>query len=248
MKRKKNLRKLLNLEYLKVSNKTISVGEKDFPKMFCDIEEYPDFIALYNESGLYHKTERTCVGFFEYDKVFNGRYGFIESIWWNDEEKLYDYAERFEGVRYFCSPDNSVGGDLHKSVNDFRIFQARLASIWLTMNVDAIVIPLITYARETDFQFMLDGLEDVTAVMFNTKGKIDAGIDHELLKLAVSYTVKRLKKLKAIIVYSVTPDNEKIFEMFAPAIEAGIKIVIPDNTLRTRNIELMKARTHHECA
>lgn len=247
MRRKKNLQKLLNLQYLKVTNKTLSVGRKDLPKLYCDIDIYPDFIALYDEPGLYHKTDKTCVAFFKYDDVFNGRFGLAEAIRWDDQARQQFFRNRFEGVRYMCSPDNTIAHDLQKFEIDYRLAQSREVSIWLTMNVNTTVIPLITYTCVNDFRFMLDGLEDVSVVMFNTKGKIEEGIDNYLLLLAIKFTVKHLKKLKAIVVYSTSSDDSKVLEMFKSALDVGIQVIIPENTLRSRNYRLTKEKKN-ECA
>lgn len=246
MKRKKNLPKLLNLQYLSVTNKTIAIGEKDFPKLYCDIDDYPDFIALYSERGLYHKTDKTCVAFMEYDNEWNGRYGLSESIRWDDQEELQRYIERFEGVKYFASPDPTISNDIHRYEIGHRIGTAREVAIWLTMNTKAITIPLIKYSSSSDFKYMLDGLEDVTVVMFSAKGKMNSGKDHDLLIEAANFTVEKLKNLKAIIVYSDSIYDKKILKMFNSALVAGIRVTIPDNTLRTRNMELAKESGRYE--
>ena len=72
MKRYKNLINLLNLNYLHYANKSVSKGSMDIPAICCNAEIFPDFIALYSETGLYHKTDRTAVGFFQYDDDFDG--------------------------------------------------------------------------------------------------------------------------------------------------------------------------------
>ena len=53
----------------------------------------------------------------------------------------------------------------------------------------------------------------------------------------------RLKNLKVIIVYSASPDIEKVREIFQYAIDAGIEVRVPDNMLQTRN-RLMGGDSH----
>ena len=43
------------------------------------------------------------------------------------------------------------------------------------------------------------------------------------------------KQLKKIIVYDVSINNIETMKLFEPAINKGIEIVIPDNTLKNRN-------------
>ena len=75
MRIKENLIELLNLNYLHYSNKTVSKGSMDIPAICCNTEIYPDFIALYSEKGLYHKTDRTAVGFFSMMMVLTAKMG-----------------------------------------------------------------------------------------------------------------------------------------------------------------------------
>lgn len=58
----KDLKKLLNLQYLRLTNKTYSVGKHDLPELRCDTEVLPDFIALYNHPADY--VERRVVRIF----------------------------------------------------------------------------------------------------------------------------------------------------------------------------------------
>ena len=67
MKRKKNLKKLLNLSLLDYTNITPKYGELDMPYVRCKEIPQIDYLASYSQPSTYFKTERTCVSFFEYD-------------------------------------------------------------------------------------------------------------------------------------------------------------------------------------
>lgn len=62
--------------------------------------------------------------------------------------------------------------------------------------------------------------------------------DKDLLLKAIKYTVDHMS-LETIIVYSVGTDDTKIYEIFDYAISKGVNILVPDNTLRLRNVERM---------
>lgn len=81
MKQNKNLIKLLNLHYLKYANKTVSCGEFDMPALYCNIDTYPDYIALYSNVKDYHKTERTAISFYQFDDVFDGKDGLFSEAY-----------------------------------------------------------------------------------------------------------------------------------------------------------------------
>ena len=101
MKTRKTLSKLLNYSFLNYTNKTRSCGEKDLPALYCKTEVYPDYLALYSEPSLYHKTDRTGVCFYQFDSVFDGRRGLYEAIYHDDTARLAYFKKRFEGVKFF---------------------------------------------------------------------------------------------------------------------------------------------------
>ena len=141
----KDLKKLLNLQYLRLTNKTYSVGKHDLPELRCDTEVLPDFIALYNHPADYNKTPNTAVAFYLYDDTFDGIDGLYNAIYYKDEKLLKKFKERFKGVKFFIAPDYSQLGDLDDIENHYRIKKARVVALWLTFELGAIVIPNITY-------------------------------------------------------------------------------------------------------
>lgn len=92
----------------------------------------------------------------------------------------------------------------------------------------------------TSVDFALDGLEDCHVVAFSTKGYVDNPLEREILKQIVQLTVDTLD-LHTIVVYDVCKDNHAVEDIFAYALERGIKVVVPMNTLKERNIAKAKA-------
>ena len=79
-RRQKDMRRLLNLNYLTLTNKTISVGEYDLPALYCSTDIVPDYLALYNQPGNYHRTALTGVCFYIYDNTFDGMQGLFNAF------------------------------------------------------------------------------------------------------------------------------------------------------------------------
>lgn len=233
---KKDFKKLLNLNYLDLTNMTNKVGKYDMPSIICPEVSGINYIALYKEKKDYQKTENTAIAFYQYDNEFDGIRGLSNAIRYNDKKRLEFFKERFQGCKYFISPDYSQCGDIENAENIHRIFMARIVSVWLTVNLNVIVIPNITYSSEKSFEYMLDGLEDCKTVAFSTKGTMKKVEDKHLLIAAIKKTVDTLN-LKSIVVYSVAIDDETILEIFRYAITKNIKIIIPDNSLKKRNTE-----------
>ncbi len=173
--------------------------------------------------------------FFEYDVIFDGLYGLWNAIYYGVEDLQEFYLERFQGVRYFIAPDYSKCGDIPEAENYHRQFRSRIVAIWLAMNLQAVVIPLVSCANKSSIKYMLDGMQDCEVVAFNAKGPMG---DPEQLKIfinAIRYTVDHLPNLRSIIVYSASPDIGKVQSYFQYATDAGIEIQIPDNMLQSRN-------------
>jgi hypothetical protein len=235
---KEELRKKLNLNVMELLNNTPNMGLFDLPSMYCPDITSIDYIALYTEPGLYHKNPNTLIGFYNYDIKFDSIKGLFNAIYYNEEKLLNKFKKRFQGCTMFISPDYSLCGDIHTIENLYRIYKARVVSIWLTMECDAIVIPNITYSNKEIFEFMLLGLEECETVAFGTKGNIDDQEERLLLMNAIEYTVDHLKKLKTIVVYSSCRHDKTIYEVFKYALDNNIKVIIPNNTLQLRNKEV----------
>ncbi len=235
MKRKKNLKKLLNLNMVDYTNITTKCGELDMPYICCNIAPQIDYLATYNQPSTYFKTQNTAVSFFEYDVIFDGLYGLWNAIYYDVKELQDFYINRFKGVRFFIAPDFSKCGDISEEENRYRQFRMRICSIWLTMNTGAVVVPLVSCANRIGMKYMLDGMEDCHIVAFNAKGPLGNPEQLQIFIESIKYTVDRLENLEEIIVYSSSPNHEKIKNIFKYAIDKGIKIQIPDNMLQSRN-------------
>lgn len=231
----KDKKQQLNLNYLDIANKAICSGEFDMPTISCNTTIYPDFLALDSEPGLFFKTPLTGVCFFRYDDKINGLNGLYNAIYYKDAERLHYYEEKFRGVKFIIDIDPSECGDIHRIENLYRIFQRRIVSIWFTVTLGAIVIPLISYSNESFFEDMLQGIqENCSVVAFSTKGSVKKNSERRLLEKAIVYAVDHLS-LKTIVVYSACGDDQRIKDIFNYPISKGIQIVIPQNTLRERN-------------
>lgn len=114
------------------------------------------------------------------------------------------------------------------------MWKARIVTLWFILELNAVAIPNITYVSEDSFPFFFSGIENCEVVAFSTKGHIRRSVERNLLKAAVKYAVDNLP-LKIIVVYSVCGKDSTSLKLFQYAIDHGIKVVIPDNTLRERN-------------
>ena len=231
---KKDMRRLLNLNYLSLTNKTLPVGEYDFPALYCSTDIVPDYLALYNQPGSYHKTALTGVCFYVYDNIFDGLHGLFNAIYYNDRELLSYYKERLKDVRFIISPDYSQFGDLHKVENLIRLWKARIVTLWFIIELHAVAIPSATYISVETFPLFFSGIENCQVIAFSTKGHIRYAAERNLLKAAVKYAVDNLP-LKTIVVYSVCGKDSTTLKLFKYAIDHGVNIVIPQNSLRERN-------------
>lgn len=225
----------LNLNYLKYTNKTIYTGVFDLPSLVCNTEVLPDYIALFTQPSAYHKTALTAVGFWLYDNTFEDYDGLYNAIRYNVKDRLEFYKERFKDVRIFFTPDYSQSGDMDLIEQLNRLKMARVVGLWLAEELGTVVIPFITAALPDVLPVALNGLKACTVVAFSTMGYVDDVIEREMLKELVRLTVNSLN-LKAIIVFDVCKDNEAVDDIFSYAREHGVKIIVPMNVLKERNM------------
>lgn len=235
MHKKDNLKKLLNLSAVDYTNLTTKNGKYDMPCVRCNVTPQIDYLATYSQPSTYFHTPNTAVSFFEYDVNFNGVNGLWNSIYYNIKKRQDFFIQRFKGVRYFIAPDLSKCGDVPEIENYYRQYQSRVISIWLTTNLHAVVIPLVSCANITGMEYMLDGMQDCKMVAFNAKGPMGDPAQLEILIDSLKYTVDHLSNLESIIVYSSSPNIDKVRHYFQYALNAGISLQVPDNMLQTRN-------------
>lgn len=239
-----DLRELLLLKYEKYTNKSYYVGNYDISSLYCNTDVFPDYIALYNEKSYYHKTKFTAVGFFQYDEEFDGQNGLYNAIYYNNKKDLAKFKKRFEGVRFVFSPDYSLIEDSDMAENIYRLKKMRVVSLWFIHEIGAIVIPLITFPSFDFLNYCLEGLENSTVVGISTKGHISESYEYNILCKTIKYLVESKPNLKAIVVYDVCGDESKTNNSFKIAEDAGIKIIIPKNSLKIQNEK--KWRQNHE--
>ena len=227
--------RLLNLNIVHLLKKTKQAGIFGMPVLHCDTDVYPDFLALYRERSLYHKTLLTGVCFYAYDREFDGENGLFNAIYYDNKERLQYFKERFKNVNFIITPDYSVFGDMPRIENLHRIFKARIVALWFIFELHKVVIPNISYTDEDDFSICFSGLETCSVIAFNAKGHVKYPRERKLLEAAVKYAVDNLQ-LKAILVYSVCRHDENCLRIFQYAMERGIQVRIINNSLRERNV------------
>ncbi len=231
----KDMCHLINYNILKLINRTHRCGPLDMPELHCDTTVFPDYLALYSQKSLYHISPLTAVCFYSFDIEFDGRNGLFWAIYFDDKKRLAYFKKRFEGVRFFISPDYSVFGDIHKIENLYRIFRARIVALWFSLELHAVVIPNASYADFSSFPLYFSGLEKCSVIAMSAKSHIRYPSERKLFEDAIRYAVDHLP-LKAIIVYSACGKDETCLKSFEYALNHGVKIIIPDNTLRNRNM------------
>lgn len=235
MRIKDELKKLLNLEYLEWTEQTYPIGEYDLPYIPCPPGLEIDYLATYSRPSEYFKTENTAVCFYEYDRVFDGIHGLFNAIYYNEKKLLDRYRNRFDGVRMFVAPDYSQCREIQAIENKYRLFRARIVSIWLIMNIEALVVPNLTYASEDYFDCMSDGMEDCSCFAVSLVGVLDEDEQKALLKKALPIALGKMKKVERIFVYNGAANDDCIQDLFGCALDKGIDVVVPGNRLKMMN-------------
>lgn len=221
---------------------SFSCGGYDMPYLTYSDSVLPDYLCLYKDTKDYNKTLKTFVVFYQYDDEFDWLDGLFNAIYYNITELLEYYKERFRNVFGFISPDYTQAGDVHFIENAYRCFKARIVSIWLIVECNAVVIPNIAYVNKRSVEYCFDGIEKNSVVAISAKGLIQNENQRRILIETVKETVDIISP-SAIVVCSVTASEERVLEAFKYAIDAGIKVVIPPNSLLERNQKRKEGRS-----
>ncbi len=215
-----------------LTNKTTKNNIMELPDIGCFVDIVPDFIALESEPGLFRLTNNTCVAWFKDDSIFDTIDGLYNAIIYKDIELLKYYKDRYKNVKFFIPPDYSLYGDFDEAVILNNLRKQLIVSLWLIFELDAIVIPLATYANVESLEWCFNHIMVNSNVAVSLKG-----IMNEPNR---SLFIKALKKLidarhpKSIIVYSVSK-IKSTEEMLEYAYANDIPVYIIDNTLLKRN-------------
>ena len=241
VKEQRDLKKQLNFNHLKLTNKTMCCGELNLPEIQCDLQELPDYIALYSQPSDYHRTKLTAVSFYDFDNEMDGQHGLYNAIKYENKKDLEFFRKRFQGIKIFFMPDYSIFGDIQAYENHHRMGRAREVALWLTMENDSIVIPNLAAGSLDDLKYIYDGYEHVKVAGISTKSKLPNREDRDLLQATIDEAIVRMPKLETFVVYDISADNKDADVLFKHAREKGIKVVIPDNSMKIRN-RILKVR------
>lgn len=241
------MKKRFNLGYLDLLKGNPCPGYWQLPYFLCTAKTYPDYIALYSQPGDYTHTQNTAVSFAQYDDVIDGVEGLFNAIKYNLKKKLDEFKLRFKDVPYIIIPDYSQFADGPNWINAENLGKGRIVGLWFQREMRKIVIPLITFPSLEWIDEVLIGLKDCSVVAFNTKCYIQNPKEWSILQEAVEKTINTLHNLKVIVVYDVCKDNDTVDQLFFYAKQKGIKIIVPNNTLKERNrIKAEIRRLDHE--
>lgn len=232
----KNYEKKLILNYTSLTRLARKEPLENFPIIVNKYypELIPQYLVLYSEKEFYDM-DNSAVCFYLYDEKFNGQHGLWNSIYYDNQEDLTAFYERFKNVKIFIEPDISQVDSIEIIENKYRVFMNRVMVLWFIHQIHAWIIPNITFADRYSFEYMLLGIEECEVVAFSLKGSMEHSENMEIYLEAIVYTVEHMKKLKAIIVFSTSKYDEKVLGIFKKAIDKGILIYIPNNTQKVLN-------------
>ena len=117
------------------------------------------------------------------------------AVYYDNKARLKYFKDRFADCHYFIMPDCSLTYDQDTWDIIFRTALMRLTCLWLTFELKAHVVPLITYGIDDTFNLMITGLKECETVAFSLKGSLLEKYKEEQLKRVIKYTVDNLHNL-----------------------------------------------------
>ena len=221
-------------------SKTEWIGKYELPYVDCYLEDYPDYLAVYTEKRNYKKTPNTAVCGCVYDRKFDYVNNLYDAILYRREKVLDKYKERFKGVKYVCAPDYSTYSNMPFNEQLNNIAKSRMVFLWLKHECNLTAIPCAGFGAESTFEWCFDGIGQGSDVFIGLKGAQKEVESIARNKAGIKELVDRVKP-RSLIVYS-TADNAKTLKHLEYPISKGVKIIIPDNYLKTRNQKLKEEK------
>jgi hypothetical protein len=204
---------------------------------FSDI--YPDYIALINHPNEFHSTNKTCIGWYVPDKVFDSIDGLYNAIIYKDIDLLKYYKWYLKDVKMVIGPDYSIYGNFKKCSIIHQMEKEAVVIGWMVLELGIVVYPNITYGLHNSFDLCFGNIYHGSNVALSLKGPLSKKVSENLLIDAIKTVVDKIEP-KTIIVYTVSCD-ETTYMILEYAIIKRIKVLVVDNTLRTRNLRRLKS-------
>lgn len=237
---KLNLKVKLNLGYVDVLE-NVMCDSGGFPYVGLHETPHIDYIALYSDLAEYHKTPNTCVSFYEYDDIIDGKDGLWNCIVRADGPRLEKFKKRFERVPYIIEPDYTVAGDLPPECNAFAVFKARVVGAWLSLNTRAQIIPNIQYVGKTSLSYCFRGIKNGSFVAYSAKGNFRTPDGMSFIEESINATVDAINP-QGIIIFTTSPLLSNNNHIFSHARDRGVEILMPDTRAKIRNCILLEKR------
>lgn len=188
-----------------------------------------DYLSLYSDLQDYHKTNNTCVCFYQYDKVFDGIHGLFNSIIYKDEMRLQKFRERFRGVKYIVAPDYSLFGDFPNALQIFNVYRSRLVASWLIANTNAIVIPNVRWTFDFTYEYCFDGIIKGSNIAVGILGQMHHKENKTMFLAGLRKAIDVINP-KSILAYGYITE-ENLDEYFGYARKKGIEIIVPHSKI-----------------
>lgn len=170
---------------LDLYDKTEINGKYDIPKIYS-VEYMPDDLLGFNY--VTNTTDKSIgVHFFLDDYQ-------IERVW-NRPEFYINKLKDFDCV---LTPDFSLYSDMPKSMMIWNIYRSRLIG-QLMQKAGIIVIPTVSWADETTFDFCFDGLPQESTLAISTIGVKQNQSKYKVWQSGVDEMIKRCRPKKLMI-------------------------------------------------
>lgn len=170
---------------LDLYDKTEISGKYDIPKIYS-VEYMPDDLLGFNY--VTNTTDKSIgIHFFLDDYQ-------IERLW-NRPEFYINKLKDFDGV---LTPDFSLYSDMPKSMMIWNTYRSRLIG-QLMQKAGIIVIPTVSWADETTFDFCFDGLPQESTLAISTIGVKQNQSKYKVWQSGVDEMIKRCRPKKLMI-------------------------------------------------
>lgn len=196
-----------------VGNAQFSKGKYDMPVVKSNIVELPTSVFSYQKVG--KKTlelpPKTALHFFNYDYIFDGKYGIWNALISGIEFKRGFNLKKLEGFDCIIAPDFSLYLDMPLAWQIWNIYRSRVV-VHALQELGYRVIVNARWTDETSYNFCFEGIETGSIVSVGSHGCSNKLTDRRLFDTGLVELINRVKPTAIIIYGSVTDSMKAILE------------------------------------
>jgi len=163
--------------------------------------------------GSKYSDYNSCVHFYEYDYIFDSKFGVWNKIIYNLKNKKGIQIMELQNYSAIISPDYSIYCDMPLIMQMWNVYRSRAVGAFLANN-GLNVIPNVRWGLPYTYSFAFLGIEKGSIVSVGTHGCSKNNDDKNILLNGMVELIKRISPRVIMIYGPVIPELKRIFSKY----------------------------------